>query len=160
MQVLRGRGLLEQDMLSNFLFDHASGLWAVFHPELVSLFIDAIPMQVLRVKVQHACGSRAGSKTLSLYRTRRLYYSLLPLCVSSDHSGPQHPCCVLHGYERSVFKTEALRLPPFVRGAIYGPAWGNSAFGVMGDLHTAGDAVFDFWMVHCEEMRKERMLAW
>lgn len=147
------KGLLEQEVLSNFLFDQAVGLWAVFHPSLVSIFVDTIPFQVLGVKVQHACGSHAGSRPHSLYRARRLYYSLLPLCLSAGRSGPQHPCCALHGYQRSVFRPDFPTLPPFLWGATYGPVPGMP-------LSVMGDSDFEVWKPVCEQVREERMYVW
>eukprot|EP00930_Biecheleria_cincta_P044568 TRINITY_DN30667_c0_g1_i1.p1 TRINITY_DN30667_c0_g1~~TRINITY_DN30667_c0_g1_i1.p1 ORF type:complete len:507 (+),score=58.69 TRINITY_DN30667_c0_g1_i1:58-1578(+) len=156
---------LEQDVLSQHMFDRGAGLWAAFNPQVVSIFVDSIPKNFMRVKVQHACGSAAGSRLLSLYRTRRAYYSLFPLCQTTGVSGPQHPCCVIHGYQRTPFHSELPSLPvlpPFAVETLYSrdvDAVPSEAEEIKSILLSDDDQVY-YWMQHCHDLRHERMGEW
>lgn len=150
---------LEQEVLASFLFDHCHGLWAIFSPAQVAIFVDPVPEQVLRVKVQHACGSNVGSRPMSMYRTRRLYYSLLPFCLSRHISGPQHPCCDLHGWERSPYDLAAANLPPFRMEATFGPGLGLP-YGALGGQASDDDYDMWKWVVECQSLKMDNIYAW
>merc|ERR1712216_482473 len=120
---------LEQDVISQYLFEQGPGTWAVFDPRLVQ-HGGGMAVQVLKLKIVHVCASSITHETKlrMMHSFRRSYYSAAATCVSQGQLGPQHPCCILFGKRHSIFNPEVPELPPYIVGSIYGPPMGNSSW--------------------------------
>lgn len=142
---------LDQDVVSQFLFQKGSGMYAFFNPGMVVNGL-AAPLQVLSVKIHHACYSSTNhqEKLLYLARLQKIYYAMLPLCVTGDEFGPQHPCCVLYGYRRRPLESDLRELPAFVAGNFFGFAGANRS----AHRRVRG------WNNRCHEIMIEREFFW
>lgn len=166
--VLSKHYILEQEVLSQYLIDRGDGLWGAFNPEIVRIMVEiwSIPVDVLKVKVQHACGSAATNRLKNMYRARRLYYSIYPICLSSNASGPEHPCCMILGHRRSIYESHLPRLPPFYHGSIFGisqrqPDDPDHFLACTIHEMPGGDAEdHASWRYSCDELMKLRGLQW
>merc|ERR1711924_314743 len=75
---------LEQDVISQYLFEQAYGKWAAFNPGLVK-HGDAMLYQFKKLKVLHVCASSTThtNKLRSMHKSRRAYYGLSNICLTS-----------------------------------------------------------------------------
>mmetsp|Transcript_28290 Transcript_28290/g.87967 ORF Transcript_28290/g.87967 Transcript_28290/m.87967 type:complete len:229 (-) Transcript_28290:48-734(-) len=154
---------LDQEIMAGYIFQQGPAFWAAFSPELVRIFLNTLPFEIMKVKVQHACGSAGGDRMKSLYRTRRFYYSLLPLCRHG--LGPEHPCCLIYGHQPDVFLSGHFHMAPFLRGSIYGPLDDRRALANFAEKQAlrllGADARQElFWSWKCEMIWHERMKEW
>jgi len=155
---------LEQDVMSQYLIERGGGMWGVFNPQLVRASAGFETPQVLKLKVYHACSSSITweNKLTWMHKVRRAYYSVYPLCLSANQSGPQHPCCLLYGYQRTVFSPELPDLPPYLAGSIYGYSKVNQTWPWERRFWTRwmGAGQYSKWFSQCECLHKELMHTW
>lgn len=159
---------LEQDVISQYLFERGPRLWGVFNPQLVKHgdYVWDAYVPFLKLKVVHVCASSTThrKKLNSMQSIRRAYYGMSGICMSEAQSGPQHPCCLLFGYQRSVFTPEVPDWPPYMVGSHFGPPPENRT------MLWAGQRAFwkkkmglrqsEACRLHCMELRGELMHQW